>query len=118
MSYATNSTGATSSNNKRTVFSGIFENGNRHGTGELRDVPDKYLYTGDFENDLPHGYAHIEWSDDSRFTGRMVLGRLDNGSFTFPSGNHYQGGFDGSNGKFGGQGTFQNQNELMIGEWH
>ena len=56
---------ATSTGSERTIYQGTFENGNRHGTGELRDAFDRYLYAGDFEDDLPHGYAHIEWSDIS-----------------------------------------------------
>ena len=72
---------------------------------------------GDFADDLPHGYGHIEWADASQFTGKMTKGRLDTGAYTFTSGSHYEGSFNELTGKFHGEGTFSNAKEIIKGEW-
>ena len=94
----------TSVNSKetRSSYKGLFENGQRHGTGELTEVTSSYTYVGDFEDDLPHGYGHIEWADTSQFTGKMSKGRMQTGAYTFVSGNHYEGSFSEHTGTFEG----------------
>ena len=89
----------------------------RHGTGELYEGITQAIYIGDWENDLPHGYGHVEWLNGCQFTGKVDAGRLAEGSFTFSSGNHYDGNFDEHSGKFSGRGTYSNHEQIIKGEW-
>ena len=47
----------------------------------------------------------------------MEYGRITKGSYTFSSGNHYEGNFDFATGSICGQGTFTNQDEIITGMW-
>ena len=53
---------------------------------------DKGCYTGDFENDMLHGYGEYDWVDGRKFKGHwknnMIHGK---GKFTWPDGKMYDG---------------------------
>lgn len=89
------------------IYTGSFENGNRHGKGTYNEWTTQANYEGDWEDDLAHGYGLVKWeSEGTQFTGKFCEGRLSNGGFTFHSGSYYEGDFSATTGMFEGQGTF------------
>ena len=46
-------------------YEGAFQDGKRHGTGKLFESMTQSTYVGDWDEDLPHGFGHIEWEDAS-----------------------------------------------------
>lgn len=99
------------------IYTGNFENGIRQGTGVYICSATNLKYEGDWENDLAHGFGRIEWEDGAVYAGKMGRGRLVKGSYTFPSGSFFEGNFDELSGMFLGEGTFQNNDEIVTGTW-
>ena len=85
------------------TYEGSFENGNRHGKGTYKETMTQATYVGDWENDLPQGYALVEWeAEGTKFTGRFTQGKISSGGFTFKSGSYYEGDFSIRTGLFEG----------------
>ena len=51
------------------TYKGIYENGDRVGTGTLFENLGQSEYEGDFQDDLPHGFGRITWMDGAVFVG-------------------------------------------------
>ena len=98
-------------------YHGEFVNGRRHGKGTYVDLVGLSTYTGDWADDLPHGFCSITWGNGSQFEGKIVKGRLSQGKYTFGSGALYIGKFDEVKGNFAGKGQYFNENEIIEGTW-
>jgi SH3-like domain-containing protein len=107
-------------------YAGEFNNGVRHGHGNLETIDGK-KYSGQWQNDVPHGLGKIIYPDGSEFVGQFENGRrngegeaiytdgtkyigqwaddLPNGQGVriFPDGKQYSGEF--RNGLMHGKGT-------------
>ena len=101
MTYATLSPA-----HENSFYVGAFEEGQRHGTGEYFEATAGSTYQGDWEADLPNGFGRIEWHDGRRFSGKVANGRLEKGSFTYPTGSQFDGEFEEATGNFSGKGSF------------
>ena len=59
------------------VYTGQFQHGLTHGKGKLEiEGAEGRTYIGEFENDKPHGFCTVIWSDGYRIRAKFVEGRV------------------------------------------
>ena len=100
------------------LFQGEFKNDQSQGEGCLFTAASKTVYTGPFEQDLPHGRGKEEYDDGSVYIGEFVRGVMaGNCKFIFADGGIYQGMM--VNGKALGKGKYiyKNTNKVYEGEY-
>ena len=85
----------------RVIFEGNFERGKMSGfgtyyyasTGESEIVSH---YTGEFRENQRNGMGRYVWSDGSEFNGNWNCDQMTHGTFSWPDGSTYMGGFKDS----------------------
>ena len=72
------------------VYTGTFQNGERHGQGTLV-VPGQGTYTGAWERDYRHGTGEFVFENGGVFTGEFYAGSPHDGRREWPGGEVYTG---------------------------
>jgi hypothetical protein len=82
---------------------GAFENGERHGHGTFASADGEFVFIGEYERDVIHGFGRLRCGED-RYEGEWAAD-LQNGfgTYTYGNGDKYVGNF--VNGKMNGQGS-------------
>ena len=80
--------------NKRVEYFGDVVDFKKNGKGE-EVCEDEYRYTGEFSNDLKHGYGKIEFfENDETYEGHFEKGEINGkGLYTWGNGEQYKGTF-------------------------
>jgi hypothetical protein len=99
----------------KTMYSGKWVDGKRHGRGELMEP--EGMYTGEFIDGRIHGLGEYVYSDGHVYKGEWAYERYDgNGTYLFPSGAKYEGTW--KKGREHGRGARTHSNgDVYSGEW-
>lgn len=100
----------------KTMYSGKWVDGKRHGRGELMEP--EGMYTGEFLDGHIHGLGEYVYSDGHIYKGEWVEERYEgNGTYLFPSGAKYEGAW--RQGREHGRGARTHSNgDVYSGDWH
>ncbi|WOH04430.1 hypothetical protein DCAR_0623839 [Daucus carota subsp. sativus] len=76
------------------------------------------VYTGQWQNNCPHGQGSFVWADGSLYIGEWVKGQMTGrGKYTWVGGASYEGQF--KDGFFDGEGIYSgSSNDIYIGKWN
>lgn len=90
----------------------------RHGQGKYVNVKEGVEYNGAWENGMRHGYGELNYKNGSIYQGKWERGmKWGEGKMTYASGNYYEGNWE--NNKRNGHGVMNwiSTNERYSGNW-